>query len=69
MTITWASVGGTIGSNETPKSAMKSSFRIEHLLVTIDAPSGAEEAQRGVPGWVTGKQHDLRTRRQADSPL
>jgi hypothetical protein len=32
MTITWASVGGTIGSYERPKSAAKNSFCIERRI-------------------------------------
>src|SRR3974390_1193386 len=32
---TWASVGGTIRSNDTPKSAAKISFRIKHSSVRL----------------------------------
>jgi hypothetical protein len=55
MTITWASVGGTIGSNETPKSVAKSSFRIEHSLLRLMHHPAQRRHSEGFQGGVTGE--------------
>jgi hypothetical protein len=54
MTIIWASVGGTIGSNETPKSAAKSSFRIEHSSLRLMHHPGRRHSEGFQGGGYRG---------------